>query len=167
MTLKTINIHDKPTRKVGFLLKPHGYKGHIKMAIEDDDFYPEDFLLVSVNDKFVPYRIEKYNQEADIIKLKNINSIDEATSLLGRAILDFVSDTPDDSLDYTDYTLIDSATGTEYAITAVTEMPQQVFLEFRNGFKDSMFPFHPDLIEDVDHDKLTITVHFPEGLLDL
>lgn len=167
MTVKAKNIHDKPTRKVGFLLKPHGYKGDIKIAIEDPDFIPRDFLLLSVNDKFVPYRIEKYNPSADIIKLTDINSIEAVNALPGREILDFISVSETPEIDYTQYTLRDNATGTEYAITGITEMPQQLLLEFRNGFKDSLFPLHEDLLVNIDHKKKLIVVDFPEGLLDL
>jgi ribosomal 30S subunit maturation factor RimM len=46
-------------------------------------------------------------------------------------------------------------------------MPNQTLLEFRNGYKDTLLPFHPDLILEVNDELKTITAHFPDGILDL
>lgn len=167
MPIKTINIHAKPTRKVGFLLRTHGYKGHIKISIDDDDFEPTGFLLVNINEKFVPYRIENYNDDAGIIKLTNIDSIEAANKIVGKQVLDFVTENDSIDIDFLEYTLIDSETKLEYKITDVVEMPNQTLLEFRNGFKDTLLPFHPDLILDINETKKTITAIFPGGILDL
>jgi 16S rRNA processing protein RimM len=167
MATKTINIHDKPTRKVGFLLRTHGYKGHIKISLDEDDFEPEGFLLVSINDKFVPFKIDNYNDDAGIIKLKGINTIDEANKIVGKQVLDFVTENDTEADSFNGYTLVDEVTKKEYPVTATVEMPNQVLLEFRNGYKDTLLPFHPDLIVSVNHETKTITAHFPEGILDL
>lgn len=167
MALKANNIHAKPTRKVGFLLRTHGYKGQIKLSLEDDDFDPTEFLLVSINEKFVPYRIENYNEEAGIVKLKGIDSIEAANLIVGKPILDFVIENEGSDVDYRAYTLIDSETKKEYRITEIVEMPNQTLIEFRNGFKDTLLPFHPDLIVGIDEEKKTITASFPDGILDL
>jgi len=168
MALKAINIHEKPTRKVGFLLKPHGYKGHIKLALEDDDYEPKDFLLININQKFVPYKIEHINADCTIIKLKGIHTIEEISLFTGLSIVDFINENKkEEGINYNQYTLIDFLTKLEYAITQKIEMPNQVLLEFRNGYKDSLLPFHDDLIVEVNDKEKTITAHFPDGILDL
>lgn len=167
MPVRSNNIHAKPTRKVGFLLRTHGYKGHIKVSLEDDDFEPSEFLLVSINDKFVPYRIDNYNDDAGIVKLKGIDSIEAANEIVGKPILDFIQENEADATDYRAYTLIDSETEKEYRITDIVEMPNQTLIEFRNGFRDTLLPFHPDLILHIDDEKKTITATFPDGILDL
>ena len=83
MSLKSLNIHSKPTSKVGFVLKTHGYKGFLKIVIDDEDFEPNDFLLIEINQKFVPFQIESYNPQSDLIKLKGFDS--------DIAVQDFVS----------------------------------------------------------------------------
>lgn len=167
MALKAINIHAKPTRKVGFLLRTHGYKGHIKISFDDDDFVPHDFLLVNINEKFVPFKIEHYNDDAGIVKLKDIDTIEQANTVVGKQVLDFLPENEEAEINYTDYTLIDQKTKKEYRITSTVEMPNQILLEFRNGYKDTLLPFHPDLIVEVNDEAKTITAKFPDGILDL
>ena len=169
MASKTINIHDKPTRKVGFLLRTHGYKGHIKIAIDDEfeDFEPTGFLLVNINEKFVPFKIDNYNEDGGIIKLSGINSIEEAGIVVGKQVMEFVPDNAEPAFTYQDYTLMDEETKIEYRITDMVVMPNQTLLEFRNGYKDTLLPFHPDLILEVNDELKTITAHFPDGILDL
>lgn len=167
MHTRAINIHSKPTRKVGFVLKPHGYSGQLRLNT-DEDYVPESYLFVSVNDKFVPYEIESYNADANIIKLKGLNTIEQVTELLGLPLLELLEeqDTPS-APDFTGYTLIDTISGHSYSITGIIEYPGNILLEFRHNYTDCLLPMHPDLITDINHETKTVTAQFPEGLLDL
>lgn len=160
------NIHSKPTRKVGFVLKPHGFNGHIRIKT-DDDFQPIDFLLIEINEKFVPYKISHFNANAEIVLLDGLNSSDEVEFLCGKSILDFVTESPEVEFDFTSYQLENTLTGESYSITAVIEMPSQILIEFRVGYKDCLIPFHDDLVSEINHDLKLIKAQFPEGLLDL
>ena len=167
MAIKAINLHEKPTRKVGFLLKPHGYKGHIKLSISDDDFKPSDFLLININQKYVPFKIEHINADCTIVKLKDINSIEAIGIYNGMDVVDFIDENKVEGINYADYTLIDNETKQEFAILQIVVMPNQMLIEFRNGFKDSLLPFHDDLIVEVNDDKKYIIANIPDGILDL
>lgn len=167
MAIKAINLHEKPTRKVGFLLKPHGYKGHIKLSIEEDDFEPKDFLLININQKFVPFKIEHINADCTIVKLKDYDSIEAIGEFTGFSVVDFINENKAESINYADYTLIDNETKKEYAILQTVAMPNQLLIEFRNGFKDSLLPFHDDLIIEVNDKEKYILANIPDGILDL
>lgn len=164
----TQNIHSKPTRKVGFVLKTHGFNGHIRLNINDQSFEPRDFLLVNINDKYVPFKIESLNSEADIVLLEGFNSSDAVQFLINKEILCFSEEEITTEMpDLVGYTLIDLNSRQEFRITSLIEMPQQILIEFRHNYKDCLLPMHEDLITEIDHEKLIVKARFPEGLLDL
>jgi 16S rRNA processing protein RimM len=165
MLNKANNIHSKPTQKVGVVLKSHGYKGHLKFQCDFD--IEDDFLLLEINQKFVPFEIEGINPQGSIIKLKGIDSETEASCLSGLSILAFSDEIERDELDFEGYTLVDLLTNTSYVITNVELIPNNILLEFRNGFKDCLLPFSDGIIVSIDHDTQTIQANFPDGILDL
>jgi 16S rRNA processing protein RimM len=160
------NIHSKPTRQVGFVLKSHGYKGHLKIELSVD-YVPTDFLLLEINDKFVPFSIESYNSSASIIKLIGFDEIEHIQHLLNVPILDFANESDLDSPNIIGYTLLDQVSGAEYEILDLIENPGQNLIEFRHGFKDVLLPVHEDIIMDIDHDNKIVSAQFPDGILDL
>ena len=87
--------------------------------------------------------------------------------MVGKQVMEFVPENAEAAFTYNDYTLINNDTKIEYRITDTLVMPNQTLLEFRNGYKDTLLPFHPDLILEVNDELKTITAHFPDGILDL
>lgn len=170
MQIKALNIHHKPTRKVGFVLKPHGFKGNLRIAIEAEDYEPREFLLLEINDRFVPYGIENFNPRSGIIKLQFIDSIEQAEELLSLPILDLTDEAGGEEESHfriIGYDLIDSNTGLHYPITGIEVMPGNLLIEIRHGHKDALIPFHEDIVSAIDHESQTVTAAFPEGILDL
>lgn len=165
--LGATNIHSKPTQKVGFVLKPHGYAGQLKIELEYDDYTPSEFILLSINDKFVPFKIESFNPDANIIKLFGFDSVDSVAHLVSLPIVELVDEAESDSPDIIGYTLIDENSQQQYVITAVLEMPGHNLIEFRVGYKDALLPFHQDIVTRIDHENQTVYAVFPDGILDL
>lgn len=161
------NIHSKPTRKVGFVLKSHGFNGHLKLSL-DETYTPQDFLLINFNSKFVPYRIENYNANANIVKLTLLDSIDDVQALINADVVDFQSDDDIDSDNQLEnYTLIDEGSGLSFNVLGIVELPNNTLIEFRHNHNDHLLPFHEDFIIEINHDSQTIRANFPDGLLDL
>lgn len=169
MQIKALNIHHKPTRKVGFVLKPHGFNGNLRIAIEVGDYEPDEFLLLEINGKFVPYGVESYNPRSGIIKLQFVDTLERAEELLSLPIIDISDDAyeEEDSFRIVGYDLIDSNTGLHYPITGIEVMPNNLLIEIRHGHKDALIPFHEDIVTAIDHENKTVTAAFPEGILDL
>ena len=165
MTSKVNNIHSKPTKKVGFVLKSHGFNGQIRIHL-DDDFIPKDFLFLEINEKYVPFAIQSFNKEASILKLKDLDTIDQINEIISLPILDLVSK-PKEAESIIGYTLVNNETGETYSITDIIEYPGNLLIEFRNGFKDSLIPFNEDFITDIKHSEQKIFASFPDGILDL
>jgi 16S rRNA processing protein RimM len=168
MHIKALNIHQKPTRKVGFVLKPHGFNGNIRIALDDEDFVPSDFLLLEIHNKFVPYAIKHFNPASNIIKLEGIDKLEQAEELLGLAIITLEEEGEQQETDsIVGYTLTDKASGQSFEITGISYLPNNTLLEFRSGYKDHLIPLHEDLVEEINHETRTVLANFPDGILDL
>jgi 16S rRNA processing protein RimM len=165
MTSKVNNIHSKPTKKVGFVLKSHGFNGQIRVHLEDD-FVPKDFLFLEINQKYVPFAIQSFNKDSSIMKLKDFDTIDQINEIVSLPILELISK-PEEVDSIIGYTLINNETGENYPITNIIEYPGNVLIEFRNGFKDSLIPFNEDFITEINHSEQKIFASFPDGILDL
>ena len=166
MTIKVNNIHSKPTKKVGFVLKSHGFNGQIRIHL-DGDFVPKDFLFLEINQKFVPFAIQSFNKDSSILKLKDFDTIDQINELISLPIIEIIDTKPEETETIIGYSLIDNETGAEYTITDLIEYPGNALIEFRNGFKDSLIPIHDDFITEINHGEKKIFARFPDGILDL
>jgi 16S rRNA processing protein RimM len=166
-TKKALNIHDKPTRKVGFVLKPHGFNGNLRIALDDEDFVPRDFLFLEINRKFVPYAIQSFNPDSNIIKLKGFDKIEQVEELLGLPIIEILEESEAEDTGIVGYTLTDQASGESFEVTGISYLPNNTLLEFRKAYKDMLLPFHEDLIIEINHETRTILANFPDGILDL
>ncbi|MEN9345954.1 MAG: rRNA processing protein RimM [Bacteroidota bacterium] len=160
------NIHSRPTQQVGFVLKPHGFNGQLKIQLEED-FIPQAFLCIEIQDKFVPFKIKQFNAPAGIVTLEDISNIEQAEALCNCKILDFVDQEQTENKGLVGYKLINHANAEQYDITQILEYPNNLLLECRHGYKDILIPLHEDLIVSVDHEAKTIEMTIPEGLLDL
>ncbi len=166
MHLGATNIHSKPTQKVGFVLKTHGFNGHLKIDL-DEDYSPSKFLLLSINDKFVPFEIEHFNENGLIVKLKGFNSSDVVAHLVNLEIVDFTNDSIEEDLNIVGYDLIDTQSGIAYPITDVVYLPNNILIEFRVKYKDVLLPYHEDIVIEIDDNAKTVKAIFPDGILDL
>lgn len=166
MDPKAINIHQKPTRQVGFVLKPHGFGGQLRISL-DDDYEPDGFLLLEINQKFVPFKIQSYNPDSGIVKLHGYDSMEKAQKLSNLPILEVLENEVSNGPDLIGYTLTDTVSGLQFEVSAVLEYPGNLLIEFRHGFKDALLPLHEDIVKHIDHETKQISAEFPEGLLDL
>jgi 16S rRNA processing protein RimM len=152
---------------VGFVLKSHGFNGHLKLSL-DENYTPQDFLFLNFNSKFVPFRIENFNPNASIVKLSLLDSMDDIQSLINADIVDFQSDVdPEADNGLENYTIIDEVSGRSFNVLGILELPNNTLIEFRHNHNDHLLPFHEDFIIEINHDSQTIRANFPDGLLDL
>ncbi len=169
MHIKALNIHHKPTRKVGFVLKPHGFNGNFRIVIEEEDYTPKDFLLLEINQKYVPYSIQSYNPDSNIIKLEGFDKVEQLEELISLPILELLEESGPEEVgeSIVGYTLTDQHSGLSYEITGISYLPNNTLIEFRSEYKDILIPFHEDLIVDINHETKTVLANFPDGILDL
>jgi ribosomal 30S subunit maturation factor RimM len=174
-------IHAKPTQKVGFVVKTHGYKGGLLLALTPP--YDEvqegilalieekGFLLLVIEDQWVPYEISDINVLSGIVSLKNIINPEQAETLCGLSFC-----LPADELqpfhatlsEWKAYTLLNSQGKKMGVIQQTISMPGHTLLNVINdNGKDFLVPFHPELLVSVQDDLKQITLLIPDGLEDL
>ncbi|MBX2985608.1 MAG: ribosome maturation factor RimM [Bacteroidia bacterium] len=171
----TANIHSKPTQKVGFIVKAHGFKGAVKIAVDSDDIFnaitQSGFMLLKREGRWVPYKIESYNADNEYIKLEDINSEKEAQSIAGLDIQIHTSDLPDNQeIDYHNFIGLELFNQNNERIGIIKEliqMPMHDLLDIEMENKSILVPIHHSLIIDVDHSLNRLVLEMHEGLTDL
>lgn len=161
--------------KIGQLGRTHALRGEIVFFCDDDIFdrCDADCLLLMLDGLLVPFFIEEYRFQRDdrvLMKFDGIDTKEQATELVGADVY-FPKDAAaklDDGLSLsalTGYAIYDTATGTATAplrrIDTATDNP---LFELEDG---TLIPVAEEWIEDIDHEKKTIRMTLPEGLLAL
>jgi 16S rRNA processing protein RimM len=160
--------------KIGKVLKTHGYKGHLKIFI--DDFYMDDFEEISaVFINQLPYFIisKDINSEKQaIILLEDIENKEKAHPLQGKDIYakdDDLTEILEDEPyhDLAGFTISDKNMGKIGEITKVLELPHQFLAQVFKDEKEILIPLNDDFILNIDEKKKLIEMQLPDGLLDI
>jgi 16S rRNA processing protein RimM len=164
--------------KIGKALKTHGYKGHLRIFI--DEFYMDDFEEMKVI--FIdglPYFILSKDINSDtqaIISLEEIDSKEKAFLLQGKDIFakeedleDILEEDPFSEI--VGFIIEDRKAGTIGKVEAVIEMPQQhlaqVLREVSGKQKEVLIPLNEAYIEKIDKKKNILYIDLPEGFLEV
>jgi len=164
----------KPLIYLGFVKKTHGFKGAVKISIENSQakFYQTEPLMLEVNKKVVPFFIEQISRtDAEWqVKFEYINSVEEAEEIAGLSVYFESYDASNDEVwvhEAIGYHLIDSKLGEIGEVTDVVTKPGQDLLEITLNTKTFFIPYVKELIHKFDHKKEIIYTDLPEGLIDI
>lgn len=160
--------------KIGKVLKTHGFKGHLKIFI--DEFYIDDFEEMSaifINQ--LPYFIISKDINSDnqaIIFLEDIDTKEKAHPLQGKDIYAKDDDLTEilDEEPYNDvvgYTIVDKNSGTLGEIAQIIELPHQFLAQVFIDKKEILIPLNEDFIVNIDDDKKTVEMQLPDGFLEI
>lgn len=156
------------TYKIGVLGRSHGLKGELSMQVDDDVFdrTDADYVFLELDGLPVPFYFEEYRFKSDttcLVKFEGVDDIDRAKELTGAAVLFPRSEA--DQPTVIGYTIIDADTGKQAgAVADIDDTTANVMFVLTTG---ALLPAAPELITDVDHDAHTITLHIPEGVMEL
>ena len=160
--------------KIGKLGKTHGIKGEISMQVDDDVFdrAEADYLVLELDGILVPFFMEEYRFKTDetaLIKFEGIDTQERARELTGTEVFfprELAESDDSDELSYAQlvgFTVIDHATGREVGkIDNIDDQTINIMFELTDG---TLIPASEELIEDIDTDRQTITLHIAEGLI--
>ena len=160
--------------KIGKLGKTHGIKGEISFLFDDDVFdrVDADYLVLDIDGILVPFFIEEYRFKTDetaLIKFEGIDTQERARELTGTEVFfprELAESDDSDELSYAQlvgFTVIDHATGREVGkIDSIDDQTINIMFELTDG---TLIPASEELIEDIDTDRQTITLHIAEGLI--
>ncbi len=161
--------------EIGKVIKTHGYKGAIKIAIED--LYVKDFLnapAIFMNrynepEPFFISTIHEIDTTQFIITLDDVLDKETAKPLISSAIHLREKDV---TAQYTETTIIgysmeDKNLGSLGKILKISNLPQQEIASVEMQGKEILIPLHPDFIIDVNDEKKKVFVNLPKGLIDI
>ena len=161
--------------EAGYFLKPHGFKGSIafhQSANVEISYELIDHIILSVNNLFTPFFIEKIDHKGKLIfKLEGINTEIEAKKLQSKKV--YVSNKfkteikSEKEFDLIDYTVIDLQRGSLGKIKRIEEMPNYTILVVEKDDKEILLPNNENFIIDINHELKLINYNAPEGLISL
>jgi 16S rRNA processing protein RimM len=163
--------------KIGYVLKPHGLKGEVTISLDDVDvdFLSVESVFLERNKQLVPYFIENISLKYPraYLKFDDIDSADAALEISKHAIYLPKSERPksgrgefyDDEI--VGFEVTDEEAGVLGIITEVMSAGPNRLLVLKNNGKEVLIPVNSPFVKGVNKSKRKVTVHLPEGFLDI
>jgi 16S rRNA processing protein RimM len=164
--------------KAGFIMRPHGLKGEVTIALDKDspaDWQDLKSVLLEIKGQLVPYFIERVSVRGDkaFLKLEEVDTPELAAMLKGTSLhlLKKTRPKPERGDFYNDEVIgFEIEDETKGILGKVKEMeqagPNRFFLLLYNE-KEVMIPALPPLLKSINRSKKKITVNLPDGFLDI
>ncbi len=175
-------IRPESVFKIGHITKHRGLRGEVEMAFTDDcfDTGTADYLVLDMDGILVPFfwdEIRFKNDDTAIIKFADTDNEEQARRLIGHAVFypkDCLTDDDEEGATLSSYKALTGFTmfdpqGTKLGtVEHVNDSSANILLtvESPDG-KEFMIPYHDDFLVDFNLHERTLTLDFPEGLLDL
>ena len=168
-------IKQEEVYKIGRLGKAHGVKGEVSFQFDDDIFdrVDADYLVLDIDGILVPFFMEEYrfrNDSVCLVKFCDIDTQQRAQELTGcdvyfpRALAEDSEEQPSLSM-LVGFDIVDASSGNAVGrIASIEDSTVNILFELEDG---SLIPANDELIENIDGTSHTITMHLPEGILDL
>jgi 16S rRNA processing protein RimM len=171
--------------KIGYIRKPHGTKGEMKVEIEErfvDDFFETDVVFIEVTGSKLPHfvagirdagflllTLEDYESRSavELLSKKSVFLRRSDISLSDEQLL--AGEESPLTYHYLEgFALYDVSTAQWVGtIRAVLAFPHQEMAEIQAGERQILVPIQPTWIVDIDKAGKKIKMELPEGLLDL
>jgi 16S rRNA processing protein RimM len=172
------DMDKKTCYKIGFIMKPHGLKGQVTVALDNEA--PEDFtgvetVFVEVSERLLPYFIQDISLKGNkaFLKLEDVNTPEEAQQISKSAIYLPKTSRPKSGRGefYDDevigFEVSDTGAGTLGKITEVIQAGPNKLLAVDYGGREVLVPLNSPFIGSVNKSRKKITVTLPEGFLEI
>jgi 16S rRNA processing protein RimM len=167
-------IKEEEVYRIGRLGKAHGVRGEVSFQFDDDVFdrVDADYLVLNVDGILVPFFIEEYRFRSDttaLVKFEGVDTQDRARELTNCDVYfpRHLAESEEQELSWSffvGFDVIEAKTGaTVGRIASVDDTTLNILFELEDG---ALIPAAEELITDVNHDKKTITIDLPEGLME-
>jgi len=168
------------TYYLGKIVKKYGLKGELLAKIDTDE--PENYenmesVFLEINGKLIPFFLNDSSlHKATTLRLdfEDVNSMEEADSLIGKSIYLPLSDLPEltgNKFYYHEvlgFDAVDKKQGKIGTIKAINDhAPQAFFVIEDEKNNEILIPVSDIFISEVDRDKSVIIFDTPEGLIDI
>lgn len=172
-------IKESEVFRIGKFTKPHGIKGEIAFAFDNDVFDRVDcpYLICKIDGILVPFFVKEYRfkgSETALITFEDIDDEKKAHNLAGVEVFfprKYHEEGEDEDIEYSwnfflGFTVIDKNSGELGVIEEVDEKTINTLFLIRNGEKEYIIPATEDFISKIDPKKKIIYFQLPEGLID-
>ena len=165
--------------KIGTITKAHGLQGEVVFNFSDDifDTTDADYLIIDVDGILVPFFISEYRFRSNasaLVKFDCIESAEQTQQIVGCDVYFEKSkaqevDTDEMSLNYfIGFTMLDDQGDKIGKITDIDDKTDNwLFVVERDNGDEALVPAQESFIVDINHEKRTMTMDLPIGLLDL
>jgi len=168
--------------KVGFLTKPKGLKGALRISFEDffTDYLLEhelDFIFVNIKGQYAPFfieTIEGLGTHNVSIKFEDVNDVKAAERLhnsslyVDQDLVDKYMEIEEEEWAYLiGYTVLDGNGEVISKVDGIVYFPQHELLQLKYQNRELLLPIHEDMILHIDEEAKKIQMELPEGILDL
>jgi len=159
---------------VGFIKKTHGFKGAVKIIIENTEisFIETEPLMLEINKKPVPFFIEDISRKDTewLVKFEDIQTVEEAEEIVGLSI--FIESDEDNADQFwsnntVGFKIIDEHLGPIGIVIEHLERPGQDLLEVEYNGKNFYLPFAHGIITGHDSEKQILYSNIPDGLIEI
>jgi 16S rRNA processing protein RimM len=173
-------LHEEDFIEVGYVRKPYGYKGHVKLGVEpefEEDLKESKFIFIDLKGLKVPFQIIELNDTPELTTLfAHFTSSEDASPIVGQKIFlmekdlhyakDFVESSKEND-QWIGFNIIDSSNHKSFEILQIEEFPQQLMAVVKKNDMEVYIPLNNEFISEIDDENETILMDLPEGLLDL
>ena len=152
--------------QIAKILKSNGTDGGLLIGVRDIEvgqIDPQEPVFIEFDGLPVPFFIQDIRQRGTskaIIHLNDIDSLEDAEEVVGRAIYVEGEWEDEQELDFTGWTLLNRG-GRVGTVTGMEPIPGNLCLYVG----EAMVPLHEDLILSVDPDARVLDLDLPDGLL--
>ncbi len=164
---------------IGRIGRTHGIKGEVYFFFDDDVFdrVEADYLVLEIDGILVPFFMEEYRfhgNNSALVKFCDIDTQERAKELTNCNVFFPYSLTDNDPENISfaqikGFQLINADSGKAVGIIqGIDDSTINILFEVPTDKGDTiLIPANDDLIEDIDTQARTITIHIPDGLLNL
>lgn len=171
-------IKDSEVFKIGKLIKPHGIKGEISFAFENDIFDRVDcpYLICRIDGIFVPFFVDEYRfkgSETALITFEGVDSEEKVMQMSGLKVFfprKYFEEESDDDIDYSwnffiGFSVVDKVAGNLGTIEEIDDKTINTLFLVKNDDEDLIIPATEDFVEKIDAKKRILYLNLPEGLV--
>lgn len=172
-------IKDSEVFKIGKLIKPHGIKGEIGFAFENDVFDRVDcpYLICRVNGILVPFFLKEYRfkgKETALVSFEDIDNEQKALRMSGLEVYFprkyYEEEDISEDIEYSwnffiGFSVIDKTIGKLGLITDIDDKTINTLFLIKEDDNEHIIPATEDFIEKIDAKKKVIYLKLPEGLI--
>ncbi len=163
--------------KVGYILRTHGLKGEVTVALETDaplGWHRLKGVFIDMNGQLIPHRVERLSVKGTraFVKFTDISAQEKAAVLVQKCLYLPKSQRPKRTgLDFYDdelpgFTVYEKQAGMLGKVLRVdrTGHTRHLIISYKN--EEKMIPVNGPFITGINRHTQTIAVELPEGFLD-